>query len=615
MGLGHILEAFGKAAVSGIPGTSERIKNDADELKNRQSDLEFANHLQDLGAKPIIHGLVREDVTAPDGSTAPVYRAPDPNRIKTTQKTAQGPVQWEVPSIEEQATRKADRGLKLLHQQFAGEADIRQQQGEEAARNKGLEATATGQAQQDLANKNREQNGIATPAFVGDFLPGEAGRKRLPAELDPLMSSVANIESTQTKVAQQKLQAAVQQLSGVVANPSATQEDYDAVRTANPQATASWPKTYNPVMAQSLLRQNVPVEKQPEYDIQTLTKHAMDSMAHDPAQIDAQVDSIIPPTGDTKNLNARTKASVRMAISQGDLKGARALIKDSADKLSDEEKAVVVAKNTAPIKINIASAEAAARAGATEKASGLTEDDLEREGRQLAITGQSAQLGNGSGVIKAKILHYKNQFARDSGLSPKDIATAAAAYKGDAKSLSAMVTQRDQIGSFEQTAGKNLDLFLDAASKIPDTGIPWLNTPIRDLDAKIVGSTNMAAVNAAREVANNEIAKVTSGGGLGGVLSDAARNEVKSYNPNNATFAQTKAVATILRKDMANRMSSFNSTIGDIEKRIANPTTPTSTPAATPAGTVNMKAPDGTVKPVPADQVDHYKAKGAVVVQ
>jgi hypothetical protein len=38
-------------------------------------------------------------------------------------------------------------------------------------------------------------------------------------------------------------------------------------------------------------------------------------------------------------------------------------------------------------------------------------------------------------------------------------------------------------------------------------------------------------------------------------------------------------------------------------------------PAEKPAGgTVKMKAPDGSVRPVPADQVEHYKAKGAVVV-
>ena len=32
-------------------------------------------------------------------------------------------------------------------------------------------------------------------------------------------------------------------------------------------------------------------------------------------------------------------------------------------------------------------------------------------------------------------------------------------------------------------------------------------------------------------------------------------------------------------------------------------------------GTVKMRAPDGTVKPVPADQVEHYRSLGAVVVQ
>lgn len=32
-------------------------------------------------------------------------------------------------------------------------------------------------------------------------------------------------------------------------------------------------------------------------------------------------------------------------------------------------------------------------------------------------------------------------------------------------------------------------------------------------------------------------------------------------------------------------------------------------------GTVNMKAPNGQIKPVPADQVEHYKSMGAVVVQ
>ncbi len=36
---------------------------------------------------------------------------------------------------------------------------------------------------------------------------------------------------------------------------------------------------------------------------------------------------------------------------------------------------------------------------------------------------------------------------------------------------------------------------------------------------------------------------------------------------------------------------------------------------AVPGATVNMRAPNGQISPVPADQVEHYKARGAVVVQ
>lgn len=41
---------------------------------------------------------------------------------------------------------------------------------------------------------------------------------------------------------------------------------------------------------------------------------------------------------------------------------------------------------------------------------------------------------------------------------------------------------------------------------------------------------------------------------------------------------------------------------------------PVALPPYQPAGTVLMKAPNGQTRPVPADQVDHYKSKGATVV-
>ena len=600
--LGHVLKTGFDLTETGQRYNQSKLKEQQQNNALDQADEEFANHMMQTGARPVINGAVKRDLTSDDGTTVPnaLVDKADPGRVITHKLRNGQKVQYEIATPEEQIGRQA----LLLHQQFTDPNAVSTREGQrgEAAATAGAnaEATAAGTARAGAAARESRlaTEGVDVPSSLDSIFPGisqipgtpatpasseqitpgisletnaQPGtpakpRKLLPAELGSLTTAAEGAANVKSQVDQRAMTKAVQQLSS-----ADDQASYDAVRQANPDATASWPSIFHPAIKASLLRQNVPVEKQPEYDIQNLTRQAMDSMTHDPATVDAEIDKIIPPAGDTKALNDRTKTSVRLAISQGDLKGARALIKDASDKLSDEEKAVIVAKNTAGTKIYVAGAEAAAKNAANVASSGLTEDDLAREGRQLAITGQSAQLGNGSGPVKAKILHYKNQFARDSGLTPKDMATAAAAYKGDSKSLAAMIASRDQIGSFEQTAQKNLDQFLDLAGKIPDTGVPWLNTPIRDLDEKVVGSANMAAVNAAREVANNEIAKVTSGGGLGGVLSDAARNEVKSYNPASATFAQTKAVAAVLKKDMANRMQSFDTTIGDIQNRIANP--------------------------------------------
>ena len=214
----------------------------------------------------------------------------------------------------------------------------------------------------------------------------------------------------------------------------------------------------------------------------------------------------------------------------------------------------------------------------------LTDDDLKREGEQYARTGIMPTLGMGSSDTRSKIMHYKNEWARTSGLSTRELLTAQAAYKGDTASLNNFQKQADQIKSFEQTAQKNIDLFISAAEKIPDTGVPWLNMPVRMLNEKLVGSANMAAVNAARQVANNEIAKVTSGGGLGSVLSDSARHEVEAYNPKDATLKQTLRVAKVLKQDMANRISSMDTTLGEIKARIGG-----GQPGAAPPAAVKVK--------------------------
>ncbi len=205
----------------------------------------------------------------------------------------------------------------------------------------------------------------------------------------------------------------------------------------------------------------------------------------------------------------------------------------------------------------------------------LTPDALKLTAHQFAMTGQLPPMGMGKAgaTVRTAII---NQAAEEyKGL---DLPSQVAAYKANQSSLTKLQGTADKVAAFESTAGKNLDQFLTLAGKVPDTGIPWLNSPIRTLNANVVGSTNQAAFNAARDVALREIARVTSDPNLSGVLSDSARKEVQALSPESATFAQIKHVATVLKQDMANVKSSLNEQIGSIQQRIATP--PGEKPAA-----------------------------------
>lgn len=81
----------------------------------------------------------------------------------------------------------------------------------------------------------------------------------------------------------------------------------------------------------------------------------------DPKKVLGQVDSIVPPSGPNAALNARTKSQVQFSLSNGDVDGAKAAIKQAAEQVGAVEKDVQVAKATQPLKIETAEAEGRAR--------------------------------------------------------------------------------------------------------------------------------------------------------------------------------------------------------------------------------------------------------------
>ncbi len=148
-------------------------------------------------------------------------------------------------------------------------------------------------------------------------------------------------------------------------------------------------------------------------------------------------------------------------------------------------------------------------------------------------------------------------------------------------SLESLQKNADQVSAFENTAGKNLDVFLRTAQPILDSGSPWINKPLRAVDVGALGSADQAAFNAARVTAVTEIAKVLNSSNASGVLSDSARSEVQHLIGPDATLKQIYSAANILKQDMANRHQAYQQQLGEIRARSAGGgTTPPPQPQA-----------------------------------
>jgi hypothetical protein len=212
-----------------------------------------------------------------------------------------------------------------------------------------------------------------------------------------------------------------------------------------------------------------------------------------------------------------------------------------------------------------------------DAAPALTPEGRDLVAKQFAMTGQLPPMGNGKAGAKVRTDVINRSAELYQGL---DIATQKAAYEANRDSLKKLQVQRDAISAFEQTATKNIDIFLDTAGKVVDTGSPLANTLLRQASGKILGSSDQAAYDAARQVAVNEIAKITSNPNLSGTLSDSARHEIDAFNPQNATLAQSVKVMRLLKQDMANRASSMDDQIKAVQQRIAAP--PGSAPSSAP---------------------------------
>jgi hypothetical protein len=210
-----------------------------------------------------------------------------------------------------------------------------------------------------------------------------------------------------------------------------------------------------------------------------------------------------------------------------------------------------------------------ARLDAETAVPSLSDDAIEQAAQRYAMTGAEPSLGMGKQAVamKAQIANKAAEMYKDL-----DLPSAMAAYQANKQSLVKMQGQMDQVSAFESKSVKNLQQFIDQAQKTIDTGSPYLNRPVRALSQDLLGSPQMAAFGAARQVMLPEFARINNAGSsLSGVLSDSARQEVENLLKTDATLPQMLAVAKVLVTDAKNSKDSLTDQIRNITARIAKP--------------------------------------------
>jgi hypothetical protein len=134
--------------------------------------------------------------------------------------------------------------------------------------------------------------------------------------------------------------------------------------------------------------------------------------------------------------------------------------------------------------------------------------------------------------------------------------------------LKKLQTNYSSVQAFEQTAEANMNLLQQTAQKIPDLGSRFANVPVRMINAKMIGTDNMAAFKTALTTAQTEAAKVLNSSNASGVLSDSSRHELQDVIDGNMPYSALVASLNTLKQDMANRTQAYQGQISDLQNRI-----------------------------------------------
>lgn len=243
-----------------------------------------------------------------------------------------------------------------------------------------------------------------------------------------------------------------------------------------------------------------------------------------------------------------------------------------------------------------ASRPAGAEANQLDPTIRMTPNGLHQAALNYIANGQFPPTGRGTDPIavaqRAAITSKVGAIAADSGM---DEPALRAFYKSNSSSLTQQQKSLDTVQGFMATADRNADLLKKTLEKIPDTGSPLLNVPLRSVDQKALGNVNLSQFRTYVQSVQNEYARIISQPNLSGQLTDSARKEAEQLIDPNATVAQIIGSVEALRNEGANRLLSIGEQIQRIQQRMT--VTPggggpkTTTPKNDPLGLFGGKTP------------------------
>ena len=191
-------------------------------------------------------------------------------------------------------------------------------------------------------------------------------------------------------------------------------------------------------------------------------------------------------------------------------------------------------------------------------------------------------------AMQAKVLDKIAADAKANNDEPGAIAARAASLKANGQALDALTKQQNMVGSYEQTARKNIDLAEQELGKLELSGMPIVNKALNAWRQGISGDPTTAGFVNALTAARTEYAKVLSGATGSTGVTDAGRREAEELFNKNMNPDALRQAFNIARQEMANRMSSFEdqrkSLVGHLSQNSLQPTPETTSTPSKPTG-------------------------------